>query len=201
MDSSTTTSTPACFLSLDNFLKMVGFTVLRQATRVSPARLVAGMRVSLASSSPSRVSKMSSSVMNVGIRAFSGSARRFGSGTSEWLLFSSASFWCFYFLIVLLTSFFPLIFFFAADISLSQKLKEELKYEKESLSDTGNSTPEFLKSFLEKGIWSVRVLFLCLVLCTMTLKIQYRLTTSEATTKWSSRANSEMRSTSSILRF
>ena len=62
---------------------MVAFAVLRQATRVSPARLVAGMRVSLASSSSSMVSKMSSNAMNVGVRAFSGSATRFASGTSE----------------------------------------------------------------------------------------------------------------------
>lgn len=62
---------------------MVAFAVLRQATRVSPARLVARMRVSLASSSVSKVSKISTNAMNVGIRAFSGSATRFGSGTCE----------------------------------------------------------------------------------------------------------------------
>ena len=63
---------------------MVALTILRQATRVGPARLVAGMRVSLASSSTSKVSKMSLNAMNVvGVRAFSGSATRFGSGTSE----------------------------------------------------------------------------------------------------------------------
>ena len=62
---------------------MVAFAVLRQATRVSPARLVAGMRVSLASSSVSKVSKMSTNAMNVGVRAFSVSSRRFGSGSSE----------------------------------------------------------------------------------------------------------------------
>lgn len=62
---------------------MVAFTVLRQAARAGPTRLVAGMRVSLASSSVSKVAKMSSNAMNVGVRAFSVSARRFGSGTSE----------------------------------------------------------------------------------------------------------------------
>jgi len=108
---------------------MVASTVLRQATRTSPARLVAGMRVSLASSvsscfTRSMVSKISSNTMNVvGVRAFSGSARRFGSGTS--------------------------------DISLSQKLKEELKYEQESLAESDDATPEFLKTFLEQGIWSI----------------------------------------------
>jgi len=99
---------------------MVAFAVLRQATRVSPARLVAGMRVSLASSSVSKVSKMSSNAMNVGVRAFSGSARRFGNGSS--------------------------------DVALSQKLKEELTYEKESLSE---SKPEFLKTFLKDGVWTI----------------------------------------------
>ena len=59
---------------------MVAFTVLRQATRVGPARLVAGMRVPLASSSVSKIFKMST---NVGVRAFSGSARRFGDSPSE----------------------------------------------------------------------------------------------------------------------
>jgi len=108
---------------------MVAFTLLRQAARASPARLVAGMRVSLASSSASSscfarsmVSK-TSNVMNVGVRAFSGSARRFGSGTT--------------------------------DISLSQKLKEELQYEQDSLAETSDATPEFLKTFLEQGIWSI----------------------------------------------
>jgi len=100
---------------------MVAFTVLRQAARANSTRLVAGMRVSLASSSASKVSKMSSNAVNVGVRAFSVSARRFASGTT--------------------------------DIALSQKLKEELKYEKESLSE--GSTPEFLKNFLEKGVWSI----------------------------------------------
>jgi len=99
---------------------MVAFAVLRQATRVSPARLVAGMRVSLASSSVSKVSKMSMNAMNVGVRAFSVSSRRFGSGSSY--------------------------------VTLSQKLKEELLYEKESLSET---KPEFLTTFLKDGVWTL----------------------------------------------
>jgi len=66
---------------------------------------------------------MSSNAMNLGVRAFSGSARRFGNGST--------------------------------DVSLSQKLKEELKYEQESLAETRKATPEFLKSFLEQGIWSI----------------------------------------------
>ena len=48
---------------------------------------------------------------------------------------------------------------FAAEISLSQKLKEELNYEKESLSST---EPEFLTKFLKDKVWKVYS-FLCLV--------------------------------------
>ena len=47
-----------------------------------------------------------------------------------------------------------------ADIALAQKLQEELKYEQENLPDSPDSTPEFLKSFLEQGVWSVRVIHL-----------------------------------------
>ena len=73
---------------------MVAFAVLRQASRVGPARLVAGMRVSLASSSVSKVSKMSSNAMNVGVRAFSVSARRFGNDSSEFLFSIFSLFGC-----------------------------------------------------------------------------------------------------------
>jgi len=38
---------------------------------------------------------------------------------------------------------------------MSQKLQEELKYEQESLAESPE-TPEFLKQFLEQGVWSVR---------------------------------------------
>jgi hypothetical protein len=125
---------------------MVAFAVLRQATRVSPARLVAGMRVSLASSSVSKTSKMSTNAMNVGVRAFSGSARRFGNSPCEQLFLS-----VFLFFIVLTFFLLP----FAADISLSQKLKEELLYEKESLP---KANPEFLKTFQKDGVWTVCIL-------------------------------------------
>jgi len=45
---------------------------------------------------------------------------------------------------------FPLL----ADVLLSQKLSEELKYENESAGNP-DVTPDFLKSFLEQGVWSV----------------------------------------------
>ena len=137
---------------------MVAFTILRQATRATagPARLVAGMRVSLVSSASSCsarpiVSKLSSNaVRGVGVRAFSGSARRFGSGTSEWFPVPthilSNSFIC------------------VADVSLSQRLQEELNYEQDAIAQTGDSTAEFLKTFLEQGIWSVSYpFFFCCV--------------------------------------
>lgn len=54
--------------------------------------------------------------------------------------------------------------FNAADISLSQKLKEELKYEKESLETPSNAKPEFLKTFLDAGVWTVRTLFFFFVI-------------------------------------
>ena len=43
---------------------------------------------------------------------------------------------------------------FAADVSLSQKLKEELTYEKDSEPET---EPEFLKTFLKDNVWKVGI--------------------------------------------
>jgi len=40
------------------------------------------------------------------------------------------------------------------DIALSQKLQEELKFEQESLPQA-DATPDFLKAFLEQGVWSI----------------------------------------------
>lgn len=45
--------------------------------------------------------------------------------------------------------------FNVADVSLSQKLQEELKYEQDAAEEASGATPEPLKSFLERGIWSV----------------------------------------------
>ena len=39
-----------------------------------------------------------------------------------------------------------------ADVSLAQQLQEELKYEKESASD---SVPDFVKEFTAQGVWEV----------------------------------------------
>lgn len=41
-----------------------------------------------------------------------------------------------------------------ADVVLSQKLAEELKYEKEAVADAPEE-PEFLKTFKEQGVWEV----------------------------------------------
>lgn len=43
------------------------------------------------------------------------------------------------------------------DIGLSQKLQEELKFEQQPGSEAAE-TPEFLKTFTEQGVWSVRML-------------------------------------------
>jgi len=87
-----------------------------------------------------------------GTRAFSVTAGRFGSGTSEFSF--SRVFTTFKYESGLLTDgSFPV-----ADISLSQKLQEELKYEQEAVVEAAaasESTPEFLKAFLEQGVWSV----------------------------------------------
>jgi hypothetical protein len=40
-----------------------------------------------------------------------------------------------------------------ADIALSQKLGEELRYEKEE--NTGDSTPAFVNAIVEQGVWTV----------------------------------------------
>ena len=148
-------------LSNEKKKKMVAFTILRQATRASPARLVAGMRVSLVSSASSSlarpvVSKMASNVMNVGTRGFSSSARRFGSGTSEFLAVCFPSSLPPSESVVGFTRVDSCVLCIA-DVSLSQKLQEELKYEQDAAAEAGDATPEFLKTFLEQGIWSVRV--------------------------------------------
>ena len=60
--------------------RMIAFAVLRRgATRASPARLVAGISYF----TRSLASKMSLNATSLGVRAFSGSAIRFGSGTSK----------------------------------------------------------------------------------------------------------------------
>ncbi|KAG1800362.1 mitochondrial glycoprotein [Suillus plorans] len=43
----------------------------------------------------------------------------------------------------------------STDILLSQKLAEELKYEKEAVADAPGE-PEFLKTFKEQGIWEIQ---------------------------------------------
>ncbi|KAG1862410.1 mitochondrial glycoprotein [Suillus tomentosus] len=45
--------------------------------------------------------------------------------------------------------------FSEADVVLSQKLAEELKYEKEAVADAPGE-PEFLKTFKEQGIWEIQ---------------------------------------------
>ena len=45
----------------------------------------------------------------------------------------------------------------AADVSLAQKLGEELQYEKESASE---AEPEFVSAFKAQGVWEVSVALL-----------------------------------------
>jgi complement component 1 Q subcomponent-binding protein len=121
---------------------MSAISAFRVASRAGATRLVAGMRVSSLVSSIARPAVMTARLGSS--RAFSVTAGRFGSGTSK-QKFSLSFIW------YLIRS------TWLADIALAQKLQEELKYEQENLPDGPDSTPEFLKSFLEQGVWSVRV--------------------------------------------
>jgi hypothetical protein len=50
-------------------------------------------------------------------------------------------------------------FWYPGDLSLSQKLHEELKFEQESAAEDAYS-PAFLEAFKEDGVWNV-----CLSIC------------------------------------
>jgi hypothetical protein len=63
--------------------KMSAIAVLRNATRAGPARLVAGMRLSSIARPVSRFAP--SMTRSAGVRAFSVTTGRFGSGSSEQL--------------------------------------------------------------------------------------------------------------------
>ena len=49
-------------------------------------------------------------------------------------------------------------YLFAADVALSQRLAEELKYENEAAAP---ADPEFLKAFKAQGTWAVSLRALC----------------------------------------
>ena len=70
------------------------------------------------------------------------------------------------------------------DVTLAQKLQEELKYEQDA-AEISQTTPEFLKTFLEKGIWSVRFFPLSLSLVSVRTRLNQssRLMMLEETTK------------------
>lgn len=51
-----------------------------------------------------------------------------------------------------------------ADIALSQKLQEELNYEKEANAEV-SGTPEFLKAFQDQGVWEVSLVPFCCHSC------------------------------------
>lgn len=75
-------------------------------------------------------------------RAFSVSARRFGEGACEYSQVNFCN---------ERTSSLTVDVSIAADLSLAQKLSEELKYEVES----GAVDPEFLETFKSSGVWQI----------------------------------------------
>lgn len=50
--------------------------------------------------------------------------------------------------------------FHVADVTLSQKLKEESDYEKET-GGASKDTPQFLKDFQAQDVWTVSTLLSC----------------------------------------
>ena len=58
------------------------------------------------------------------------------------------------------------LYFYTADVALSQKLQEELSYENET-GGTSSDVPQFLKDFQAQNVWTVSTLFhvSCVLLC------------------------------------
>lgn len=50
------------------------------------------------------------------------------------------------------------LYFYTADVALSQKLQEELSYENET-GGTSSDVPQFLKDFQAQKVWTVSTLF------------------------------------------
>jgi complement component 1 Q subcomponent-binding protein len=92
-----------------------------------------------------RVASLASS-RTIASRGFASSTRRFGEGSSEQFVF----FWSMPVRAALLNW----GFFFLADVTLSQKLQEELNYEKETGGGL-EEVPQFLKDFKSHGVWTV----------------------------------------------
>lgn len=57
--------------------------------------------------------------------------------------------------------------FATADLALSQKLAEEITYEREA-AEQESGEPEFLKAFKEQGTWQVRFVSFQLLSCFLT---------------------------------
>ena len=75
-----------------------------------------------------------------------------------------------------------------ADLALSQKLAEELKYEQEANSEA--EEPEFLTAFKKRGVWEVSWRWLSLL---VSILISLRSRASRAAMRWRCPENSEMR--------
>jgi hypothetical protein len=84
-------------------------------------------------------------MISFGHRPFTVSARRLGEGTSMYNLREYRG----------LFSIVCFFLAFSADVALSQKLAEELQYEKVANDDS--SEPEFLTAFKAEGIWQVSI--------------------------------------------
>lgn len=113
--------------------------VLRSLT-VSSSRAVPARAFSRSVHVPRLGSQLAPRAMAPASRWFSASARVMGDGSCELChLFLSSFANCAH----------------TADVALSLRLSEELKYEQEA--NTG-AEPEFLTTFKERGVWGVRAL-------------------------------------------
>lgn len=68
------------------------------------------------------------------------------------------------------------LYFYTADVALSQKLQEELSYENET-GGTSSDVPQFLKDFQAQNVWTVSTLFhvsCVLSFLSMTLPTEFR---------------------------
>jgi hypothetical protein len=120
--------------------------LLRVAVRqlVAPSSRALSLRSSLLSARTLTPFSRISVALPATRASFSVSARRFGEGTSAWLLYAYWS--C----VVFLTQTF--ISALTADGDVSAKISEEIAYEKESAVE---GEPEFLQEFKKTGIWTV----------------------------------------------
>lgn len=116
---------------------MSAFRALRQAVRVS-ART--GFTTAARSSAITMRPAVGRQTLGAVSRAFSVSAQRFGSGSSESLAMNEQS---------------PSLMSVdrIADVSLAQKLQQELEYE--NTENASNAVPEFVQELTSQGVWTL----------------------------------------------